>query len=205
MDRHFGTSSYSLKSLFKDEQRQILDRILSHTHEDLESRFRLITERYTPLMRFLEDLGAPLPPALQTAADFVLSAEICRLFGTEHVDAERLNGLIHEARARNVDVFNADLSYVIKNNMERLIQSVATNPEDVSAIKSLESVARLVRPLPLILNLWKVQNLYYETMQGVMPWYQRKAAEGDEAARTWLHHFAGLGRELNFAIHNMEL
>jgi hypothetical protein len=62
MDRHFGQAAYSLKSLFKDEQRRILNEILESTREDLESRFRLITERYAPLMRFLQSAGAPCPP-----------------------------------------------------------------------------------------------------------------------------------------------
>src|SRR6185369_17360813 len=66
IDRNFGQSrsredagapstgsNYSLKSLFKDEQRRILDQIMASTHDDLENRFRLITERYTPLMKFL--------------------------------------------------------------------------------------------------------------------------------------------------------
>ena len=59
IDRHFGQASYSLKSLFKDEQRRILNEILATTREDIEGRFRLITERYTPLMKFLETAGAP--------------------------------------------------------------------------------------------------------------------------------------------------
>src|SRR5256885_12283306 len=45
MDRHFGQTSYSLKSLFKDEQRRILNEILASAREDLEGRFRLITDR----------------------------------------------------------------------------------------------------------------------------------------------------------------
>jgi hypothetical protein len=48
MDRNFGESSYSLKTLFRDEQRKVLDQILMSTHEDVESRFRQITDSYTP-------------------------------------------------------------------------------------------------------------------------------------------------------------
>ncbi|HKQ38023.1 MAG TPA: DUF3536 domain-containing protein, partial [Verrucomicrobiae bacterium] len=61
MDRHFGRSTYSLKSLFKDDQRRIIDEILRSTREDLEGRFRAIAERYTPLMKFLRDMRVPLP------------------------------------------------------------------------------------------------------------------------------------------------
>src|SRR5207248_1100594 len=76
IDRHFGESSYSLRSLFKDEQRRILHGILDSTREDLENRYRLITERYTPLMRFLAEILVPLLQALRTAVDFILHSDI---------------------------------------------------------------------------------------------------------------------------------
>src|SRR5205807_15508 len=118
--------------------RRILNLILSNTREDLESRYRLITERYTPLMKFLEDLGAPLPQALQAAADIVLSAQIIREFQAEQIDVERLRHQIDEARARNVNAFNSDLAYAVKRAMERLMQSLAAAPEDLEVLKKLE-------------------------------------------------------------------
>ena len=57
--------------------------------EDLEHRFRLITERYTPLMKFLEDVRMPLPEALQTASDYVLHSDVARLFQNGLVDLDR--------------------------------------------------------------------------------------------------------------------
>jgi alpha-amylase/alpha-mannosidase (GH57 family) len=204
IDRHFEGSSYSLKSLFKDEQRRILDQILTNTREDLESRYRLITERYTPLMKFLQDLGAPLPEALQTAADFILHIEIGREFESEQTDVQRLRSLFDEARSRQVNVFDPEMCYVVKGKMERLIEAFAAKPEDLALLCALEDIARLVRPLPLNLNLWKVQNVFYETMQSVLPWYHKKALEGDEQAKSWLEHFSGLGRELNFAMEPLQ-
>jgi hypothetical protein len=205
LDRHFGESSFTLKSLFKDEQRRILDLILANTREDLESRYRLITERYTPLMKFLGDMGAPLPSALQTAADLILDAEIKRELANPQPDAERLSHLIQEARSRKVNIFDAEMSYAVKGSLEALLERLANTPEDLSVLKTAEAVARVVRPLPLILNLWKVQNSYYESKQSIAPRYQKNAAAGDETARTWLEHFRGLGAELNFAVHDLNL
>jgi len=203
LDRHFGQSSFTLKSLFKDEQRRILDVILANTREDLESRYRLITERYTPLMKFLQDMRAPLPPALQTAADFILGAEINRELGAPHPDPERLQHLIDEAHSRNVNVFDADLAYAVKGSLERLLEIIQVTPDDIAVLKTAEGVARIVRPLPLILNLWKVQNFYYAAKQGIAPFYQKKAVAGEESAREWLEHFRKLGSELNFAVHDL--
>ena len=35
LDKHFGTSTYSLKSLFRDERRKVLGRILESTRQDV--------------------------------------------------------------------------------------------------------------------------------------------------------------------------
>src|SRR5688500_8492297 len=105
MDRHFGAQSYSLRSLFKDEQRRILNEILASTRQDLENRNRLIAERYTPLMRFLEDLGTPLPPALRTATDFILHIDIVNQFESDQTDIERLNTLLDEVKRSKVQIW----------------------------------------------------------------------------------------------------
>jgi hypothetical protein len=114
LDRHFGGAACSLKSLFKDEQRRILSEILVSTREDLESRFRLISERYTPLMNFLQNVGAPLPPALETAREYVLHEDIRRKIEADPIDFEQLSSLIKEAQTRNGHVLDANLSFVVK-------------------------------------------------------------------------------------------
>src|SRR5256885_9322857 len=94
MDRHFGQTSYSLRSLFKDEQRRILNEILASTREDLESRFRLIVERYAPLLKFLQSAGTPLPEGLDTVTDFVLHSDVRRQIEAEPIDLDHLRSLL---------------------------------------------------------------------------------------------------------------
>src|SRR4029079_7413113 len=109
IDQYFGHSQYSLKSLFKDEQRRILHQILASAREDLESRFRLITERYAPLMKFLQGAGVPLPAGLETAWDLTLHNNIRRQLKNGHTDLEQLKNLLNEAQSRP-GVLNADIS-----------------------------------------------------------------------------------------------
>ena len=77
-DRGFGTDTYSLKSLFRDEQRNTLSRILSDTLEEAESVYRQLYENHAPLMRFLSDLKTPLPKAFQTTAQYALNSHLRR-------------------------------------------------------------------------------------------------------------------------------
>ena len=200
IDQHFSGSSYSLASLFKDEQRRILDLILKSVRDDLENRYRLVAEQYTPLMRFLKDLNAPLPEALQVSSDYVLQADIKGQFERDDLELGHLKALLKEAQARNLSLANADLCYLIKNRLESMISQVATRTEGDTTLMKLETLAAILFPLGLNLNLWKVQNTYYEMLQNIFPQVQTEAEAGNESARAWAESFRCLGKHLGFAL-----
>lgn len=204
IDQHFGSPSFTLKSLFKDEQRRILDGIVATAREDLENRFRLITERYAPLMKFLESAGAPLPGGLQTAWDLTLRSDIRQQLSNGHTELEHLKALIQEAQPRGTEVLNADISYAAKSRMERLIRKIAEKPEDVNQIKELEEIAALMVPLPIGLNLAEVQNTYWHLKQTALPEFKRRADAGDAAAQETVKEFLALGEKLSFAPQALE-
>ena len=199
IDTHFGPTHYSLKSLFKDEQRRILGDILASTRDDLESRFRLITERYTPLMKFLEGAGTPLPTALKAASDFILHSDIRRQFESDKIDTERLQSLLGQAEVRNGSVLDVQISYAIKDRLERMMSKLAENPCDRDQLRSLAQVATLVKPLPIGLNLGEVENRFWELAQTALPGVRQRASAGDDQARQCLEEFTTLGDRLGFA------
>jgi alpha-amylase/alpha-mannosidase (GH57 family) len=200
MDRHFGAVAYSLKSLFKDEQRRILDEIMASTREDLEGRFRLITERYEPLVKFMQGSGLRPPAALETVFDLVLHEDIRREITAEPINFERLRCLIEHARPSGARVLDADTSFTVKNRMEQMIEQLRAKPEDLPLMGQLQTLAETVHDLALGLNLWKVQNLYWEMLQQVVPDFHRRAQNGDGAANEWLNQFATLGEKLEFDV-----
>ena len=204
IDRHFAGSPCSLRSLFKDEQRRILSEILASTREDLESRFRLITERYTPLMNFLESVGAPFPQALETAREYVLHEDIRRRLESEIIDFNQLRGLIQEAQSRDSRVLDPAISYVVKNRMEQMMQQLAEHPDQAECMGVLNQLAQMVMPLPLGLNLWKVQNTYWELLQRVAGDMKARAGGGDETARNWIKQFFELGGTLGFGLREQQ-
>ncbi|HYG24618.1 MAG TPA: DUF3536 domain-containing protein [Verrucomicrobiae bacterium] len=199
INQHFKNASYSLKSLFKDEQRRILNEILASAREDLESRFRLITERYEPLMKFLQGAGAPLPAGLQLAWDLTLKSNLRRQFENGHTDLEQLKGLVSEAQSRGHEVLTPDISFAVKNRMERAIRQVAENPCDLECVKELQTIAGLMMPLPLGLNLAEVQNTYWQLRHTKLDEFRDRAANGDKEAAECLDALVALGDRLGFA------
>ncbi len=91
---------YSLKNLFRDEQRKVLNQILAATRDEIHNTYRLLTDRYAPLTRFLDDIHVPPLNSLAPATEFVLNNELRHQFENGHADAERVKSLIAEARRR---------------------------------------------------------------------------------------------------------
>jgi hypothetical protein len=203
LDRHFGQIQYSLKSLFKDEQRRILNEILASTREDIENRFRLITERYEPLSRFMQSVRAPSPPALEAVFAMVMHGDIRRAIEAESPDFERLRSLLEAAKIHNGRVLDEDISFCIKTRLEQLMHELAAQPADLSRIKKIQEFAEAVMPVDVGLNLWKVQDIYWDLLQKVAPDFRQRAASGDAQAGEWINHFAALGERFNFGVENL--
>jgi hypothetical protein len=204
MDRHFGESYYSLKSLFRDEQRKILRQILTSTQQDVESRYRGIVAQYTPLMRFLKEIGAPLPLALKTAADFILNAELRRQFEQEETDPARLRALLQEAQTGNVELHREALAYAIKSRLDRCLERLAAAPEDRALLARTADIAEIVSAMDLEVNLWKTQNLFFRMLKGVAPAHRDKAGQDAAEAKEWLGHFVKLGEQLGFSAKELQ-
>jgi alpha-amylase/alpha-mannosidase (GH57 family) len=203
MDRHFGESYYSLKSLFRDEQRKILQQILASTGQDLESRYRQITDQYTPLMRFLKDIGAPLPGALKTAAIFILNAELRRQFEGGQPDPARIRTLLQEAQTENVDLQREELGYAIKAHFDSQLEQLTKTPDDLALLTRTADIAETVRAVDIEVNLWKTQNLYFKLLKGVAPAVHEKAGQGVAPAKEWRQQFVKLGDQLGFKVNSL--
>lgn len=200
LDKHFGTSTYSLRYLFRDEQRKALDRILESTLVEVEASYRQSYELHYPLMRFFTDLGNPLPRALHAAAEFILNTDLGREFSGDTLDVERIRVLLDEARGWNVDLDTEGLSYMFKRTLERIMERFVFNPDDLSALQELVAAAGIAQAMPFEIDLWKVQNLYYQILWNSYPELQRRAKEGDNTAEEWVVQFASLGEQLSIEV-----
>jgi hypothetical protein len=102
VDDHLGSHPYSLRTLFRDEQRRILDTLLRATLEEAENLYRGIYRTRAPLMRFLADVGATIPAPLLRAAEVVLNADLRTSFASSNVDPGHVRSLLAEAERFDV-------------------------------------------------------------------------------------------------------
>ncbi|MGF1581332.1 MAG: malto-oligosyltrehalose synthase [Gemmataceae bacterium] len=199
IDKGFGESTYSLKSLFLDEQRKVLDLLLRPTLEEAESVYRRLYESQLPTMRFLSDTGVPLPEAFRTATEFIISNDIRWAFRDDEPDLENVHRLLEEADRWGVLLDVAGLAYQLKQTLSRLAERVLAQPTELAPLLAFEQLMRVVHSLRFEVNLWHPQNVYYELMQNVYPDMEAQAP-GDETAQIWLDHFIDLGDQLGIQV-----
>ncbi|MBW2722119.1 MAG: DUF3536 domain-containing protein, partial [Deltaproteobacteria bacterium] len=120
LDRNFGASVYSLKSLFPDEQRRILELMLKTTLEETEAAYRQLYEHHAPLLQFLKDTGSPPPKAFYVAAELVLNADLHQTFQDDNLDLNRIEHLLEEAQLEGVSLDSTSLEYSFRKALERL-------------------------------------------------------------------------------------
>jgi hypothetical protein len=67
-------------------------------------------------------------------------------------------------------------------------------------LHELETTITFIRSLPTPVNLWKVQNTYYELFHSLFSKQVETAELGDEDAATWVHDFLSLGEKLSVRV-----
>jgi len=197
MDRHFGKTNYSLKNLFRDEQTKVLNQILAATREEIHNTYRLLTDRYAPLTRFLNDIHVPPLNSLAPATEFVLNAELRRQFENGSLDAERVKSLLAEARLANITIENDSLAFAVKKNLDHLSGELFKTPEDFDLLSRFTNAAALLPLLPFGVNLWKPQNIYDQLAAKNLLEMKSRA---DEKSKAWVEKFLTLGEQLGFHV-----
>ena len=200
LDRRFGGLTYSFKSLFRDEQRKVLNIILQSTLAEVEAVYRQVHEHHAPLMRFLLDLGAPMPSAFRAAAELVINSNLRRALEDEEPDPGRVHALLDEAKLWAVPLDGVALGFVFQKTLEGIAGRLGERREGQRTIERLLAAVALARELPFPVDLWEVQNRYWESLLHDYPRYRARAEAGDAVAAAWLPAFIALGDALSVRV-----
>lgn len=193
IDHYFYGSTYSLKSLFQDERRRIIDHIVTSTLSDAEALYNRVYQEHAPLMCFLSELQLPLPPILRCTAEFVLAAAARRALADEATELDVVRSLLEASRKNGFELEASDLESALRQRLNALVDRWMQDPGNLEALKRVENAVALSRVQPFDLNLWKSQNAYYELSQAL-------SGNGHKVVNeAWLGHFGGLGQWLGLA------
>jgi alpha-amylase/alpha-mannosidase (GH57 family) len=190
LDRYYGHVDYSLTSLFRDEQRRIVQVILTSTLSNIESSLTTIYEDHASLLHYLSQAGLPKPPALTLAAEFAINAGLRKALEGGPVDQALMRSFLALAKADQIPLETATLSYIADQRMKRAMVELQISAGSLEMLDRALALARTLVELPFELNLWQAQNIWYEILR--VSSYGLTALATDDRPR-WDKDFCELG------------
>ncbi len=196
----FPESPFSLRTLFRDEQRVIVNNILNESLASASAAYREIFENNAPLVRFLNNLGIPIPAAFQSAAEIALNSQLKQAFERPEVDIEGIQSLLKEAAATRVKLDVSGLEYALRTRLEKEADAFVRQLADLGRAQSFRKLLEFAATLPFPINLWEVQNLCYRPLIHTMDELRPQAEKDDAAARSTLNELAMIREKLHIHV-----
>ncbi|HXV21279.1 MAG TPA: DUF3536 domain-containing protein, partial [Desulfuromonadales bacterium] len=190
MDRHFGAHTYNLWHLFKDEQRQVLQQVMAQTLEEIEASFRTVYENHFPLMRFLREIDVPIPKPLSVPVELVTVSRFRQLLENSRLHPNQLRVLAEEVEKLGIPLEDPILALAAGRQIVRQMEKLALAPQNLALLLTIIETVEVLCSLPIKVDLWQAQNLYWDIHQTLPP------AGQDE----WRDNFRRLGNCLQMRI-----
>jgi alpha-amylase/alpha-mannosidase (GH57 family) len=188
-------TSYSLTSLFADEQHRIVQIILNQTVTEMEESLRKIYNDHASLLDFLTDTGITPPPALEVAANFAINASLRRAIEADPFDPEYVLSVVERANIDHIELNLQELSFIggqrMKKAMVRLEAAAAGDPQGNGALAHALAMAETFRKVPFEVNLWGAQNIWNDLL---------RRSDRTYWTTEWREDFRALGEALNIKV-----
>ncbi|MFW5759603.1 MAG: DUF3536 domain-containing protein, partial [Cyclobacteriaceae bacterium] len=197
MDKHFGTHSYSFWHLFKDDQQKIIEQVLETTSISAEGMMRQLYQNNYPIMQAVKELNLPLPHPIRIPLEFIVNAKLRKLLEQQEVNINELNRVQDEINRLSVNLDTLTLNYIATQRFTRYVERLFENPEDLVLMKKVVDFLKILKELPLTLDLWRSENLIFLIRRIHFEAFSYKSERGNVEAQTWMHNFNTLYEELN--------
>ena len=200
VDRNFGSGAYTLRLLFRDEQRRILSRILDHALSEAAMLYKSFFAQYATLGRFITEMGAPLPPRFQMAVDFTIHDQLSTALSAAEPDSKAIREALDEVRFAGIILDSTTLEFQFRKNVDSASRHWRESPRDSERLTRLLSIVSICPQLPFEINLWSVQNDAFEVLSKHSEKCRTAAALGDESASFWIDQTNELCGRLNLRV-----
>jgi hypothetical protein len=118
-------------------------------------------EHQAPLMRFLNSLSVPVPPAFISLAGVALNNQLQQALDRTDIDAAAVRALLRETELNRVTLDEPTLEFTLRKRLEEQASAFGKNPDDFETLKRLHTLLDVATELPFSVQLWEAQNLCF--------------------------------------------
>lgn len=162
LDQHFSNgATYSLKNLFRDDQRRAIDYILQTALTEADALYRQIGDYHLAMIQFLRDLRVPLPAALQMAVEYVVNANLKRAIAMQpYPDLTLLQQSLEQADLHHLTLDKISLVFLFEERLAELISQLNLEQND-ELLEQTTLFSEFIRQSNFEVNLWQAQNIFW--------------------------------------------
>ncbi len=195
IDQYLGRERYTIKDLFKDEQEALLDIILERELQQVGKTFEEIYRKTSFLTALLDQYGHRIPVSLINAAEVALKRKLAQALESKKSTPETMRLLLDEIKRWHITLDSEWLAGTLSSRLEREMD-ILKEQQGIANLKQMNDLLAMLYLFPVQLNLWQVQNTYYELLRSCLPLKMKEAESGDSEAGNWIEEFLRLGNGL---------
>ncbi|MEW6443598.1 MAG: DUF3536 domain-containing protein [bacterium] len=172
--RYFHKPTHRLSDLFRDEQRRIIQTVLSERLSEYQALGDQLFDHDSALLKRLGALRYPIPAPMKMVAQFSTESRMRKILeemqGEE--DLEALSTLAAQARSWGYRPDPAQWERYLVVALEQRMETLRTSDRVLSEMRKAELILSAARILELSLNLWRVQNAFIEVCRSRLPIFE---------------------------------
>ncbi len=176
-------SDNALHLLFREAQREVLERVLAQELDHTDRVYRQLYEHHVPLLLFLHASHNPVPPGLRLAAEFSLYGALRQELHAHPLAPASLTALLQEIERAGINVDFPRLAPLLSRRLSEAAAAARQHAQDRDRLRELRETAEFVRRFPVHVDTWQAENDLFALLQSA--WPAAAARQGDAAARDW--------------------
>lgn len=162
-------SVYPFASFFKDAQRSVIDGVLERVSRKTGEDFARIFEEQYPAVRGLKYIGAPLPAAFTTVADYVLTADLLAELEKEPVDVNALEELMDDVRTLGLTLDSGKINASAQKRLSGYARELKEKPGDLNVAVKMVEFLNYTEIFGFSPELSQVQLEVFQSLQNLPP------------------------------------
>lgn len=206
LDEHFGKDYFTLKDLFLEERRKIINILIKDQLEKFSSTYMELYEEGKGPMQQLNELGLPVPSEFKIAAEYTLSHSfngiITNIDDVEnHESLQEAIDINEEAKNLGIHLERKPAEEVYSRHITQKVQELASNLE-LRLCEEIINTILLAKRLNLTINFGEAQNIYFDLIYNKIAGYLNdlKSSTDFEQDAKFIRTLLQLGERLQFNV-----
>lgn len=162
LDQDFEGNTYTLHSLIRDTQSQIINQSLKNTFAEIEESFEEIYQENRPLLHILQKASFRTPLAISTTIDLLFNMRIQKNLEKELLNLTEFKAIIEEFLPWNPKLDSSKTQWLLRNRIQELLHSWEKRPEDTFFLNHTLTLIEIIDQLKIQVDFWEIQKWVFD-------------------------------------------